>query len=126
MDELPYRQLAVWQKAHRLAMDVLDTAERPAIARRFYFKNQVCSCAMSIAANIAEGHGRGTNLDFASFVDRARGSLFELDTWLYTADLKGYLAEGEYAGYASRLREVNAMLFTLRESLRRNPARRGT
>ena len=124
MDKLPYRRLAVWQKANELAIDILSLVERPAIARQWFFRNQVASCAMSIAVNIAEGQGRGTDLDFASFVDRARGSLFELDNWLLVAARRGYITAAEEAAYSPRILEINAMLFKLRTTLRGRGGRR--
>ena len=118
MAKLPYRNLEAWQIAHALAMDVLDLAERPALARRFYFRDQLCSAAMSIPANIAEGRGRSRPLDYASFVDRARASLFELDTWLYTAARRGYCTEQEYETFAATIERLSAMLLGLIEYLR--------
>ena len=119
---LPYRGLAVWQKAHALAMEVLDIAEREPIARRFYLRDQICGAAMSIPANIAEGSGRRTSRDNASFVDIARGSLFELD-WLYTVTLKGYASHEEYDRWSAAVSEINAMLFALARSLRARESR---
>lgn len=119
MERLPYRDLLIWQKAHTLALEVLELAEAPAIARRYYFRDQLCSCAMSIPANIAEGDGRGTDFDFAGFLDRARGSLFELDTWLYTAAVQQYISQEQHGSLDGRIRELNAMLFSFRETLRR-------
>jgi four helix bundle protein len=116
--ELPYRRLLAWQRAHALALAVLDVAERPPVARQFYLRDQLCSCAMSVPANIAEGSGRGTSADFASFIDRARGSLFELDMWLLTLWKRGSLTEDEYEHHLRDILEINAMLFALRGSLR--------
>ena len=121
MQLLPYRNLTVWKKAHALAMEVLDVAERAPIAQRFYLRDQLCGAAMSIPANIAEGSGRRTARDNAAFVDIARGSLFELDTWLYTVTLKGYASAGEYEDWSARLSELNAMLYALGQSLRARP-----
>jgi four helix bundle protein len=124
MDELPYRRLGAWQKANELAIEILELVERPPIARQWFFRNQVASCAMSVPVNIAEGQGRGTDLDFASFVDRARGSLFELDNWLLVARRRAYISEAEHSRYAAAILEVNAMLFKLRNTLRGMAGRR--
>lgn len=120
---LPYRNLVVWQKAHALALEVLELAERDPIARRFYLRDQLCGAAMSIPANIAEGSGRRTARDNASFVDIARGSLFELDTWLYTVTLKGYASEEEYGRWSTLVSEINAMLYALAGALRSRDSR---
>ena len=81
MADLPYRKLIVWQKAHALAMSVLDLAESGSLAKQWELRDQIIAAALSVPANIAEGNGRSTPLDYASFLDRARGSLFETDYW---------------------------------------------
>ncbi len=118
MESLPYRRLDAWQQAFALAMTVFDLAERPEIARQFYFRDQLCSAAMSVAANVAEGHGRGTALDFASFIDRARGSLFEVDTWLLAALTRGWITQADFDDCEKQALRVNAIIFALRTSLR--------
>ena len=50
-------------------------------------------------------------------MDRARGSLFELDSWLNTAAKRNYLTESEYEALGEQISEINAMLYALRESL---------
>jgi four helix bundle protein len=79
---------------------------------------QLTRAAWSIQANIAEDQGRGTALDFASFIDRARGSLFETDSWLLAAKEMGCLSPSAQAGFAAELLELNAMLRSLRNRLR--------
>lgn len=85
MDRLPYRNLVAWQRAYALAIDVLEAVRTPAFRDDRDLQRQLIRAIMSVPANVAEGQGRGTPLDFASFVDRARGSLFEADTWLLAA-----------------------------------------
>ncbi|MCL4232836.1 MAG: four helix bundle protein [Dehalococcoidia bacterium] len=122
MSELPYRRLEVWQKAMALAMEVLDLAETEGLARRFYFRDQMCAAAMSVPANIAEGNGRSTPLDYAAFLDRARGSLFELDTWLLAAGQRSYVTADAAAAFSPRIEELSAMLRSLAIQLRRKPS----
>jgi four helix bundle protein len=115
---LPYRQLIVWQKSQSLAMEVLDLADGPGMARRFSFRDQLCSAALSVPANIAEGNGRSTPLDYASFLDRARGSLFEMDSWLYTAGERAYVPAESVQALEPRIHEISAMLHSLATRLR--------
>jgi four helix bundle protein len=97
---------------------VLEIAESPEIAKRYWLTRQICACAMSVPANIAEGSGRGTNADFASFVDRSRGSLFELDVWIRMCRRRGFVSESREQEVLTRILELNAMLYSLRNNLR--------
>ena len=54
---------------------------------------QMRRAAVSVPSNIAEGHGRLTDLQFRHFLGNARGSLFELQTQLELAGGLGYLNE---------------------------------
>jgi four helix bundle protein len=119
MKPLPYRDLLVWQRAYQLALAVMDIAERPPLRDRFYFRDQLCRAAMSVPANIAEGNGRSTGADYASYLDRARGSLFELDTWLSAAKDRGYIALLTWEPLEEETRQISAMLSALAASLRR-------
>jgi four helix bundle protein len=117
-----YRELIVWQRAFELALEVLELGESAPFSRRFYFRDQMCDAAMSIPANIAEGNGRSTPLDYASFIDRARGSTLELDTWLLAAARRGYLDASLHERLEATIDEVSRMLYSLARQLRTKPA----
>lgn len=119
MTHLPYRKLIVWQRAIALADQVLEIAEGPAFERRWSFQRQMCEAAGSVPANIAEGNGRSTPLDYASFVDRARGSLFELDTWLLLARKRGWVDARVHEAFEHEIEEISLMLLSLANRLRK-------
>jgi len=52
---------------------------------------QIRRAAVSVPSNIAEGHGRLTDLQFRHFLGNARGSLYEMQTQLELAGDLGYL-----------------------------------
>jgi len=54
---------------------------------------QIRRAAVSVPSNIAEGHGRLTDLQFRHFLGTARGSLYEMQTQLELAGDLGYLDE---------------------------------
>jgi four helix bundle protein len=84
-----FRKLAVWNRAHQLTLSIyLETKTFPK-DELFGLTSQTRRSAGSIGANIAEGCGRGTDQDFARFLQIAMGSASELENHLLVArDLK--------------------------------------
>ena len=75
-----YRDLRVWQDAMALAESCYAmTADFPR-EETFGQTSQIRRAAASIAANIAEGHGREGRAAFIHFLRIAQGSLKELET----------------------------------------------
>jgi|ERR1035441_2804643 four helix bundle protein len=74
-----FRDLMVWQKAHSLTLaSYRGTAEFP--KQEIYgLISQIRRCSASIAANIAEGCGKGSNAEFQRFLQIAAGSASELE-----------------------------------------------
>ena len=84
-----YRDLLVWRKSKKLAVDVYRATERFPKSELFGLTSQVRRAAVSIASNIAEGQGRGSKPEFVKFLCVSRGSLLELETQLeIIAELK--------------------------------------
>ena len=72
-----YEELAVWQKAHQLVLDVYRIT-RPFPREEVYgLTSQLRRSAASVAANIVEGFRRPTRSDKARFYQMALASLDE-------------------------------------------------
>ena len=78
-------ELDAWKEAMRLARQIYEITQDLPESERFGLCLQMRRCAVSIASNIAEGAGRGTQAEFRRFVQIARGSLTELDTQVWIA-----------------------------------------
>ena len=113
-----YRQFAVHDKAHRLALRIYAiTASFPA-EERFGLIGQMRRAATSIPINVAEGAGRDSDVDFARFVDIAMGSANELEYELLLARDLEYLSHDDHDQLAEATVEVRRMLNGLRKRLR--------
>ena len=55
--------------------------------------SQIRRAAVSIPTNIAEGHGRNSNADFARFLYISLGSIRELETLIEIAFELGYIPD---------------------------------
>jgi four helix bundle protein len=77
-----YRDLIVWQKAMRLVAGVYELARKLPKSRDHGLGGQMRRAALSVASNIAEGHGREHLRDYLRHLSIAKGSLSELETQL--------------------------------------------
>ena len=101
-----YKNLQVWQLAMDQAEKVyLLTAGFPA-EEKFGLVSQLRRCVVSVASNIAEGSGRGTDKDFVRFLNMALGSAFELETQLLVATRLGYMTDDAVVDTTSQLQKM--------------------
>ena len=114
-----FRNLKVWMKAHQVVLDVdRVTAGFPG-TEQYGLTSQLRRAAVSVTANIAEGCGRGTDADFARFLQIAAGSSFEIDALLLVARDLGFLPAGEYETLEPKLTELKRMLNAFLQTVRR-------
>ena len=74
-----FRKLIVWQKSHRLVLEVYAKTVNFPRTEAFGLTGQTRRAAVSIAANIAEGSGRKGDKEFARFLYISLGSASELE-----------------------------------------------
>lgn len=87
-----YRDLVAWQKARAFAAVVYRISQTFPRTEMFGLTSQMRRAVVSVACNIAEGHGRRSTKDRLQFLVIARGSLFELETQLLIATDLEYVA----------------------------------
>jgi four helix bundle protein len=112
-----FRKLTVWQKSHALSVRIHQltlTVPRSGYADLI---SQMRRAAESIAANIAEGAGRGTDADFARFIQMAIGSNSELESHLQFAFDIGMIPVALFEARLAEVIEVKKMLIGLRKKL---------
>ena len=104
-----FRKQKVWMKAHDLALEVYRVTEVFPKAEVFGLASQIRRAGVSIPANIAEGCGRGTDADFARFLQIAMGSASELEYHLLLAhDLK-FLSDPNYERLNNQTTEIKQL-----------------
>jgi four helix bundle protein len=113
-----YRELRVWQRGVTLASECSEVADNLPDRERFALASQLRRAAISIPTNIAEGYGRNGRAEYVQHVGIARGSLYELETLIEIAHLRGYLKPDVLASLTTQTREVAAMLTRLRLRLK--------
>jgi four helix bundle protein len=77
-----YRDLRIWQDAMSLAEACYALTKGFPREEMFGLTSQIRRAAVSVAANIAEGHGRENTRSFIQYLRISQGSLKELETHL--------------------------------------------
>ncbi|HVK37549.1 MAG TPA: four helix bundle protein [Candidatus Kapabacteria bacterium] len=116
-----FEDIVAWQYARVLVKDVYcETAKGPG-RRDFTFRNQICSAALSVMNNIAEGFSRESRVEFARFLDIARASAREVQSLLYTATDLGYVDDAALKRMRKQVTETAFLITRLRTSLNTLP-----
>lgn len=80
-----FEDLEAWQGARELVKAVYGLCAETALGRDFGLRDQIQRSAVSVMANIAEGHGRRGDQEFIQYLKTARGSCSETLSHAYVA-----------------------------------------
>ena len=121
-----YRELTAWQKSYTLALEVYRATGTFPRSETFGLTSQLRRAAVSIPANIAEGHCRHTRADYLRFLSIARGSTGELNTLLSLARDLSYLDAATAEQLGGAVNSVGMLLTRLTQSLRASSGTRSS
>jgi four helix bundle protein len=108
-----FRQLAVWERSLKLTLSIyLETRSFPR-DEMFGLTSQIRRSCSSIGANIAEGCGRGSDQDFARFLQIAMGSASELESHLVLAQRLDFLKPEQHRRLEIEVQGIKKMLAKL-------------
>jgi four helix bundle protein len=105
-----FRNLRVWQKAHKLTLKTYALSATMSHPRTFNIRDQLVRSAISVPANIAEGCGRAGDRDFRRFLRHSLGSACELEYHLLLIRDLGLLTEAAHRPLEADLVEIKRML----------------
>jgi four helix bundle protein len=91
-----FEDIEGWQKARELTKAVYAATSVDEFARDFGLKDQMQRAAVSAMSNIAEGYGRGGNIEFLQYLSQAKGSATEVEAQLYVPSDAGYLSKEDF------------------------------
>jgi four helix bundle protein len=112
-----YRDLKVWERAMDLVTASYKVADLLPKSELYGLAAQIRRAAVSIPANIAEGHGRDHLGDYLGRLSVANGSLMELETHFLIANRLAYLRMTEIGALLELSAEVSRMLAGLTRKL---------
>ena len=118
-----YRDLHVRQKAMDLVVESYKVVSLLPKNEVYGLATQIQRAAVSIPANIAEGHGREHLGDYLHHLSCANGSLMELETHFLIASKLSYVSEAQLESALKSSSELGRMLAGL---IRKLKARRAS
>jgi four helix bundle protein len=113
-----FRNLQVWDKAHKLTMEIYGNTSCFPKDELFGLRSQMRRAASSMGANIAEGCGRVGDAELVRFLVIATGSASELEYHLRLARDLGFVPPVIYSDLDMRTREVKRRLAPFVQNLR--------
>jgi four helix bundle protein len=108
-----YRDLLVWKAAMELAVSCYGLTKGFPNTETYGMTSQIRRASSSIAANIAEGHGRENTGSYVQSLRIAQGSLKELETHVILSGRVGLMPENGTTRLLNQAEEVGKMLRTL-------------
>jgi four helix bundle protein len=105
-----------------LAREVYALARQMPKQEEYRLTGQMLRAAVSIAANIAEGHARATRKDYAHFVSISKGSAAELETLVLLTRDTGLLTNAATDPVLGKTERVAKMLARLHSRLKEAPS----
>jgi four helix bundle protein len=113
-----FRDLVVWKMSMDLVKNVYEITKKFPKQEMYGLTNQIQRAAISIPANIAEGHARSSTKEFLHHLSFARGSLAELETLLTLAQDLDFCQAKETAEFVHQCEQISRMLSGLRNRLK--------
>ena len=109
-----FKELIVYQKAHKLAMDIFELSKIFPKEEKFSLTDQIRRSSRSVSSCIAESWAK--RLYIKAFVNKLTDSLgeeYETEDWLdYSRDCK-YISDDEYHEMILAYDEVRKMLISM-------------
>lgn len=114
-----FRDLRVWEKAHSTVLDIYRETRSFPRDEQFGLTSQLRRAAVSIPSNIAEGCGRGSDTDFARFLQNSMGSASEVEYQLLLSHDLDYLQQNAYRQLNDEVVQIKKMLSSFMQTLRK-------
>jgi four helix bundle protein len=112
-----FRDLRVWQVGMDLVVGVYELTKALPKSETYGLSSQIQRAAVSVPANIAEGHTRHSLREYLHFLSIARASLAEVATYIELIERLSYAPPERTGDMLERALSLNRQLLALRDSL---------
>ncbi len=115
--EVGFRRLLIWQQSHKLVLLVYKITRKFPKDELFALTSQIRRAAVSVAANIVEGHARSSRKEFLQFLSISKGSLIEVEYYIQLASDLKYISHEEQTNLENQLHYVGVLLHKFTQAL---------
>ncbi len=113
-----FEDTPVWQKSRAFTSSIYFLVNNNNYIKKDYsLSDQLKRATVSIMLNIAEGFERGSNKDFAHFMDIAKGSAGEVRSILYILLDNKYIEVQKFEKIKIDIEDISAQLSSLKRYL---------
>ena|SRR3989344_5054841 len=124
MENFRFREFQVYKDARALRSNLKALSKKSfPKEEQFSLVSQLWRALDSIVLNIAEGSERGTDKDFAHFLNTAHTSLNEVVACLDSALDDGYISKAVHEPYLEEARRLAGQLTAFRKKLLSSPGK---
>jgi four helix bundle protein len=114
-----FQDFEIWKKGAAISDQLFQFADDWESKRLFRFAEQLRGATLSITNNIAEGSGSISNSEFASFLNIARRSVFEVANILILLGEKRGTDSIKVETVLKELEKESRMILAFRRNLKR-------
>lgn len=101
-----FRELIVWETAHRLTLKIYKVTSNFPKQELFGLTVQMRRSACSISSNIAEGCGHNSQLQFRKFLNYASGSASELEYQILLSKDLNYINNQVFKDLTNQITQI--------------------
>ncbi|MDW8056009.1 MAG: four helix bundle protein [Elusimicrobiota bacterium] len=105
-----FKDLNIWQKAHRLVLDIYQLTNKFPKEEKFGLVSQIRRAAVSVVANIAEGFRKRSNKEKVNFYTYSQSSLDEVEYYIILCRDLNFITEDEKQKIDKEIQEIASML----------------
>lgn len=116
MAQRKLENLDVWNDARFFVVDIYRMMYN---VRDYGFKDQIQRAAVSIMNNIAEGFESGSDVQFAHFLNIAKGSCSEVKSMLFLCQDLKYCTEKKRIELYDKLYNISSKIYNLSTYLKK-------
>lgn len=108
-----FEDIEAWQKARILCQNIQKIIIGSDLLKDYKLKDQINGSSGSIMDNIAEGFGRGGNLEFIQFLEVSHASACETQSQLYRVLDRNYIDQNLFHELYNLADEIKKMILSL-------------